>query len=101
MGAAEDLDAAVHAARAATHELLDSFLAHQMVPGILNLQLVPNWPAPVRAAYLDWEDQINDIARILVCKDGAQPGTQLSDRDRTALIIRACILGLDLADPPA
>jgi hypothetical protein len=101
MDAAEDLDAAVHAGRAATCELLGAFLAHQIIPGILNLHLVPNWPAPVRVAYLYWENCINEIAHILARQDGVEPGTQLGDRDRIALIIRACVLGLDLADPPA
>lgn len=100
MGPADDLDMAVHAARAATHELLGVLIAHQMVPGLLNLRLVPHWPTPVRAAYLHWEEHINDLTDLLT-RQGDAESTQPNGNDRVALIIRACVLGLDLEDPPA
>jgi hypothetical protein len=57
-----------------------------MVPGILNLRLVPHWPAAVRAAYLCWENRINDITRILARRRGIEPGACMSEEDSAALI---------------
>ncbi|MGH3392535.1 MAG: hypothetical protein ACRDOO_27005 [Actinomadura sp.] len=64
----------------------------------MNLRLVPRWPTPVRAAYLHWGEHINDITDLLARQDGTEP-TQPNGNDRTALLIRACVLGLNLADP--
>lgn len=71
-----------------------------MVPGILNLHLAPNWPVRVQAAYLQWEHRIHGITHILARNDGVERGAAPGEADRTALILRACVLGLDLADPP-
>jgi hypothetical protein len=98
MRSVEDLDEAVYAARAAAHDLLGVMVAHQMVPGILNLRIARAWPDPVLAAYVYWEHRISEIAGVLARRRGIESGTELSDNDRTALIIRAYVLGLDLDD---
>jgi hypothetical protein len=96
MSPVEGLDEAVHAARVATHDLLGVMVAHQMVPGILNLRIAQVWPDAVLAAFVHWEHRISEIVAALARRRGIEPGTDLSDNDRTALIIRACVLGLDL-----
>lgn len=98
MGAVEDLDGAVHAAQAATRDLLGVLAAHAMVPGNLDLRGVPTWPGPVAAAYVCWESRIKDIARMLARQRGTDRGTRLRGKDANALIIRAYVLGLDLGE---
>lgn len=71
-------------------------VTHQMIPGILNLRLASDWPAPVLSAYVHWEDRINDVARVLARQRGLDADARLSDEERTAVLLRACVLGLDL-----
>lgn len=98
MGSVDDLTGAVRAARAATEELLVRLVAHQMVPGLLNLRPAPYWPAPVRSAYVHWKDRINDVAGILAHRQGLATDARMGDDDRTAVLLRAYVLGLDLDD---
>jgi hypothetical protein len=98
VGAADDLNEAVRAAQAATCDLLGVLVAHGMVPGILNLRLAPCWPRAVQAAYVEWEDRISDIARVLARRRGMAADAEPDGEDGKALLIRAYVLGLDLGE---
>jgi hypothetical protein len=96
MGPREDLSpaAATRAAQRATDDLMNCLAAHEVTIGTLRPIHGPDWPTPVRKAYDFWEDQVGEIARILVLRVGGTGDNGLSARDYDALTIMAFVLAL-------
>jgi hypothetical protein len=94
MGALEDLEEVVQAAKAATDDLLGKLAVHGLTTEIRGVPLEPDQPIAVRAGFDLWQERIKDIIRVLARQDGIAPGVELSEKDRAALTIRACVLAL-------
>jgi hypothetical protein len=83
----KELEEAVERARGAFYDLFGIMVAHELDFPTLSRLLV--WPSPVKTAYAYWAAQMNEVARILAYRDGADPGAKLSESDRVKLTYRA------------
>jgi hypothetical protein len=92
---ADDLDAAVRAAKFAMLDLVGLMAAHGLDFRTLGMLLDPGWPAPVKRAFTEWVTLMDDVAKALAARDGVQPGARLSVRDREAYTQRAFTVVMD------
>ncbi|MCD0450442.1 hypothetical protein LO762_14765 [Actinocorallia sp. API 0066] len=82
-----DLDKAVEKAKKSFFDLFGLMIAYDLDFKILMLLL--EWPMPVAAAYKQWAADVNEVARILVSRDGVEDGDRLSEAGRARYTVRA------------
>jgi hypothetical protein len=92
---ADDLDAAVRAARFAMLDLIGLMMAHGLDFRTLGMLLDPGWPAPVKRAFQEWVVLMDDVAKALAAREGVEPGARLSGKDREAYTQRAFTAVMD------
>jgi hypothetical protein len=92
---ADDLDAAVRAARFAMLDLIGLMAAHGLDFRTLGMLLDPGWPAPVQRAFTEWVTHMDDVAKALAARDGIPPGTRLTGKDRHVYTQRAFTAVMD------
>ena len=82
-----ELEAAVASASRATVEFYALLAFHKT--SFQELHLLLAWPAGLREAHAAWMARMVNVVKALAREDGIPDTTELSERDRIALTVRA------------